>query len=125
MAKKPTFITEAEKDTFAEVMAHTGSAQKAMIAAQPDLITRKNYANVKGHRLIKRPDIQEKMQKSLEKMSKPAMKRIQEMIQSEDESIASQNAWKVVEHIRGKPIAKNLNMNAKVNIEDALFGEAS
>lgn len=109
-----------DKDKFAEVYAHTKSAQKAMIAAQPELVTNKNYANVKGHRMIKKPDIQQKIQKNLEKMSKPAMAKVQELIQSDDEAIASQNAWKVIEHIRGKPLARQVNLNASVTIEDAL-----
>jgi hypothetical protein len=49
------------------------------------------------------------------------MKRIQELIQSDDEAIATTNSWRVVEQLRGKPIARNLNMTAKVSIEDALF----
>ena len=114
-------MSKPDMEVFAEVYAHTHSAQKSMLAAQPELITKKNYANVKGQRLIKRPDIQEKIQKSLEKMSKTATKRIDEMIQSEDEGIATQNAWKVVEHLRGKPVARNLTLNAQVTIEDALF----
>lgn len=114
-------MKKPDLDTFAEVYAHTKSAQKSMLAAQPELVTKKNYANVKGQRLIKRPDIQEKIQKSLEKMSKTATKRIDSLIQSEDETIATQNVWKVVEHLRGKPVARNVNLNAQITIEDALF----
>ena len=110
-----------DKEKFAEVYAHTKSAQKAMIAAEPNLITKKNYANVKGHRMLAKADIQTKIQKNLEKMSKPATKRIAELIQSDDESIATANSWKVIEHIRGKPLARNVNLNATLTIEDALL----
>ena len=116
-------MTKSKPDieTFTEVYAHTKKPITAMIAAQPDLITNKNYANVKARRMLKKTDIQDKIQQKLEKMSKKATKRIDKLIQSEDESIATQNSWKVVEHIRGKPIAKNLNVNATTTIEDVLF----
>jgi hypothetical protein len=112
---------KVDKAVFAEVYAATKSPGKAMIAAQPDLITKKNYANVKAHRMLAKSDVQTKIQQNLEKMSKKAIKRIDELIQSEDEAIATTNSWKTIEHIRGKPIAKNLNMNANVSIEDALL----
>jgi len=112
--------SQVDKEVFAEVYAHTKSAQKAMIAAEPNLITKKNYANVKGHRMLKKTDMQQKIQKNLEKMSKHAIKRIDEMIQSDDEAIATTNAWRVVEQLRGKPVARNLNLNAQVTIEDVL-----
>lgn len=108
------------KDVFAEVYAHTKKPITAAIAAEPELITRRNYANVKARRELKKPDIQEKIQKNLEKMSKNAIKRIDEMIHSDNEAIATQNSWKVVEHIRGTPTNKNLNVNAHLTIEDIL-----
>jgi hypothetical protein len=110
-----------DADKFAEVYAYTKSPGKAMLAAQPNLVTDKNYANVKAHRMLKRTDIQEKIQKNLEKMSKPAIKRIEQLIQSEDEGIATQNAWRTVEHVRGKPVTRSISLHDEVTIEDALF----
>jgi len=92
-----------------------------MLAAQPTLVTNKNYANVKAHRLLKRSDIQDKIQKNLEKMSKSAIKRIETLIQSEDEAIATTNAWKTIEHVRGKAVTRSINLHDSASIEDALF----
>jgi len=108
-------------EVFAEVYAHTKSPGKAMLAAQPTLVTNKNYANVKAHRLLKRSDIQDKIQKNLEKMSKSAIKRIETLIQSEDEAIATTNAWKTIEHVRGKAVTRSINLHDSASIEDALF----
>lgn len=106
---------------FAEVYAHTKSPNKAMLAAQPDLITHKRYAAVKAQRMLKKSDVQEKIQQNLEKMAKKASKRIDELITSENEQIATTNAWKVIEHVRGTPTHRSINLNASVSVEDALF----
>lgn len=118
---KHTKLTDKQIDTFVEVQAITKSPQKAMLAAQPELITNKNYANVKGHRLANKPDIKAKIDLKLQKMSTKAIKTIDKMLQSDNESIATQNAWKVIEHNIGTPVKRSINVNAKATIEDALF----
>lgn len=118
---KHTTLSEKQLDTFAEVQAHTKSPMKAMIAAQPELITKKNYANVKGRRLVTKPDVKARIDKKLQKMSSKATKRVEKLIQSENESIATQNAWKVIEHNIGTPVKRNINVNAQATLEDALF----
>lgn len=114
-------IKQRHDETFAEVVARTGSPKQAIIAAEPDI--NPTYAANKGYRMMQRKDVQEKIQKKLESMQPKAMKRIKELVMSDDESIASQNAWKVVEHLRGKPVARNLNVNATATVEDALFDQ--
>lgn len=112
--------SKPNNQVFAEVYAATKQPLKAMLAAQPDLITNKNYAAVKAQRTLQKKDVQTKIQENLEKMSKKANKRIDELIMSKDEGIATQNSWKVIEHLRGKPVARNVNLNASMSIEDAL-----
>lgn len=114
---------KADEQVFAEVYAATQSPTQAMLAAQPNLITRKKYASVKADRLLKKTDVQTKIQKKLETMSVNASKRIKELIDSNNESIATTNAWKVIEHVRGTPTHRSINLNASVSIEDALFDE--
>lgn len=114
-------LTPIQLETFAEARAAKLSPAKAMIAAQPELIINKNYANVKGRRLMTKPDIKAKIDQKLQKMSIKATKRVEELIQSDNESIATHNSWKVIEHNIGTPVKRNLNITAKANIEDALF----
>lgn len=114
-------LTDKQLDKFADVQAHTKSPMKAMIAAQPELITNPNYANVKGRRLITKPDVKARIDKKLQKMSSKATKRIEKLIQSENENIATTNAWKVIEHNIGTPVKRNINLNATTTLEDALF----
>lgn len=114
-------LTDRQLDRFAEVQAHTKSPMKAMIAAQPELVIDKNYANVKGRRLMVKPDVKARIDKKLQKMSAKATKRIDKLIQSDNEQIATTNAWKVIEHNIGTPVKRNINIGVKANIEDALF----
>lgn len=114
-------IKENHDNLFVEVVAQTGSPKAAMIAVEPNLTDKPAYAANKGYRMMQRSDVQEKIQKKLENMQPKAMKRIKSLVMSEDEAIATQNAWRIVEHLRGKPVARNLNINTNANIEDALF----
>lgn len=114
-------LTDKQLDTFVEVQSATHSPTQAMLAAQPELVTNKRYATQKGLRTLKNKDVQEKIQQKLEKMSIKASKRIDKLIASDNEQVATVNSWRVIEQLRGKPVARNINMNAKVNIEDALF----
>lgn len=114
-------IKEHKQQVFAEVVAKTGSPKAAIIAIEPELVDKPAYAAVKGNRMMKRSDVQEKIQKSLETMRPAATKRIKELIMSDNEAIATANAWKTIEHLRGKPVARNLNVNTTATIEDALF----
>lgn len=110
---------DVTEDTFVEVLTRTNSPSKAMLAAQPHLT--KEYAKVKAQRMLKKPDVQAKIQKKLEIMRPKALKTIDKMLTSDNEQIATANAWRVVEHLRGKPVARNLNMSVSATIEDALF----
>jgi len=114
-------IKEQRQEIFAEVYAKTNSPIKAMIASEPALIDNKPYASVKANRALKKTDIQQKIQIKLEKQSKIALQNIDDLLISDNENIKADTTWKVIEHIRGKAVAKNINLNAKVTIEDALF----
>jgi hypothetical protein len=113
-------LTPAEKERFVEAYALTRKPIISMIAAQPKLATDRNYANVKARRQLAKPDIQDKIQKKLELMSKKATKRIDKLIQSDNEQIATTNAWKVIEHVRGTPINRSITGNFKLDSEDIL-----
>lgn len=116
-----TAIKDAHDQTFVNVMLATNSPSQAMIAAEPALANNKDYAKVKAQRMLKKTDVQEKIQKSLENMRNPALKNIKETLTSDNEQLANNNAWRVIEHLRGTPVKRSITMNTKANIEDALF----
>lgn len=114
-------LTSQQLERFTDARAAKLSPAKAMIAAQPELALNKNYANVKARRLMVKPDIKEKIDKKLQHMAIKATKRIDTLIQSDNEAIATTNAWKVIEHNIGTPVKRNINLTAKANLEDVLF----
>lgn len=114
-------MKEKRSEIFAEVYAETQSPTQAMLAVEPGLKDRPNYLGVKANRTLKRSDIQDKIQKKLESMQNTALKNIKETLSSDNEQLANANAWKIVEHVRGKPITRSLNLHGSANIEDALF----
>lgn len=121
MKKKQVKLTPEQLERFTDARVAKMSPAKAMIAAQPELALNKNYANVKGRRLLSKPDIKTKIDIKLQKLAKSATKRVEEMIQSDNEQIATTNAWKVIEHNIGTPVKRNINLTAKANLEDVLF----
>lgn len=114
-------IKEAHDEVFAEVMARTNAPSKAMIAAEPALADKPHYAAVKAQRMLKKTDIQLKIQDKLEKQAKKALKNVDDLLMSDDENIKSANTWKVIEQIRGKAVTRSISLHDKANIEDALF----
>lgn len=112
---------EQRDDIFVEVYAQTNSPITAIQAAEPHLINKPEYASVKAHRTLQRPDMKAKIDAKLQKMSAKALKTVDKMISSDNEHIATANAWKVIEHNIGTPVKRNINLTAKANIEDALF----
>lgn len=121
MNRKNKVGKEQRDEIFAEVYVQTDSPIKAIQAAEPDLINKPAYASVKAHRTLQRPDMKERIDRKLTKMSTKALKTIDKLITSDNEQIATTNAWKVIEHNIGTPVKRSINVNAKANIEDALF----
>ena len=49
-----------------------------------------------------------------------AANRLEELVNSENEKIATQNVHYVLDHVRGKAIQRSVTAHAKVNIQDLL-----
>lgn len=116
-----TVVKDAHDQRFVDVMLATNSPQAAMIAAEPALANNKAYAKVKAQRMLKKSDVQEKIQKNLESMRLAAQKNIRKTLTSDNEQLANNNAWRVIEHLRGTPVKRSITTHNKANVEDALF----
>ena len=53
-------------------------------------------------------------------LAKPAIERVNAMIQSDDEKIATKNAHFVIDHVRGKALQRTENKNYNLTIEAVL-----
>lgn len=107
-------------DIFAEVYAATKKPSQAIIAAYPHLKDNPEYAKVKAQRELKKPEVRVKIDKKLKQMSNKALKQIDRMITSDNEQIATTNAWKTIEHVTGTPVRRNENLNINLNLEQAI-----
>lgn len=112
--------TEQREEIFADVYARTNSPLKATLAAYPNHADNPAYAAVKGQRELKKKDIQTKIQKKLETMHKKALKSIDELIVSDNDEIRFKSSKFVIEHLRGKPVARHVGLNATASLEDVL-----
>lgn len=62
----------------------------------------------------------EYIENSLEQIGSEAIDRVQSLVHSEDERIATKNAHFVIEHIRGKAVQRNITANVRLNIQSVL-----
>lgn len=122
MTYRKSGLTPAKKK-FSEVYAKTDNAVQAVKEAYPDSkLTYDSKAN-KGYRLLKNAQISaevENQKRRMELIASRAVNKISDLIESDNEQIATQNSWKAYEQVHGKPLSKNVSLTATTNLEDAL-----
>jgi len=115
-------LTPAKKK-FAEVYAKTDNASKAVrIAFKGNKLTKYSIRD-KGRTLLTNPHVNaeiENQKHRMELIASKAVDKIEGLIDSENENIATQNSWKAYEQVHGKPLGKNISLTAVTNLEDAL-----
>lgn len=73
-----------------------------------------NYSKVHGSYMLKKPEVQSAIQILEARMEKTAMKaveRLDQLVDSQDENIATRNAHYVIDQVKGKAVSRNLNAN--------------
>jgi hypothetical protein len=96
-----------------------GSGTAAVRATNPEY----KAPHIRAHAIIKKNNsvnVAEYIEDSLQQIGGEAIDRIGELVQSEDERIATKNAHFVVEHIRGKAVQRNITGHVKLNIQSVL-----
>ena len=109
---KTTTLTPAKK-VFSEVYARTDNATKAIEVAYPNQYS-KEVARVKGHRLLTNDNVInhiEYQKNKLEKLATKAVKKVEQLIDSDNEQIATANVWKTIEQVQGKATIKSTSVN--------------
>ena len=117
---KTSNITPAKK-TFATVYATTENGTQSALVAYPHLTTKS--AADKASKLLKNEEIInhiEYQKEKLEKLATKAVKRVETLIQSKNEMVATTNAWKTIEQVQGRATQKTLSINAHASLEDAI-----
>ena len=104
-------LTPAKKK-FTEVYAETDNGTLAAQTAFPHLT--KGSASVKATRLLNNDIVVnhiEYQKNKLEKLASKAVNRVEELIQSDNEMVATTNIWKTIEQVQGKAVQKSTNIN--------------
>ena len=69
---------------------------------------------------LKQLDANDYIESKINKIGLEAIERIEELVQSPDERIATKNSHFIVEHIRGKAIQRSESKHLNLNIESVL-----
>ncbi len=99
---------------FAEVYAKTGNGVKAVEEAYPDRNLTYGSKAVQATRMLKNANIVnhiEYQRNKLEQLATRSVERVADLIESENEAIATTNAWKTIEQVQGKAMQKSSNVN--------------
>ena len=105
-------LTPAKKK-FSEVYAKTDNATEAVRQAFPE-VSSNEVARVKAHRLLTNDNVSaevEYQKNKLEILASKAVNRVEQLIESDNEAIATTNAWKTIEQVQGKAMQKSSNVN--------------
>lgn len=108
---KTATLTPAKK-IFTEEYARTDNGTQAAMKAFPNI--KKTTAAVKASELLRNPNVVnhiEYQKNKLEKLASKAVNRVEELIQSDNEMVATTNIWKTIEQVQGKAVQKSTNIN--------------
>lgn len=68
----------------------------------------------------KQVNASEMIENRLQQIASDAVERVGELVNSEDEKIATKNSHYVIDHIRGKAVQRSITATAKFNIQNIL-----
>jgi phage terminase small subunit len=127
--RKTRELTPAQKK-FSEVYARTDNGTEAVRQAYPEMAGKssQNTLRVKAHRMLTNDNVYEDIQaqkQRLEQIASSATKRIQQLVHSEDESIALNSSKFAIEQVHGKATVKIESKSAHVSVIYNLGGESA
>lgn len=124
-AKKPikrnrkSELTPAKK-AFAIEYAKTDNGTQSVIKAFSGNKYSPEVATVKANRLLRNDNVLNEIEyqkNKLEKLATKAVNRLDSLINSDNEKVATKNIWNTIHQVQGKPLTKQVNLNADVSIE--------
>ncbi len=111
---KTSTITPAKK-VFSEVYAKTDNGAQAVREAYPELANSSvQSVSTKAGRLLKNVEVVNQIEyqrNKLEILASRSVDRVADLIESDNEAIATTNAWKTIEQVQGKAMQKSSNVN--------------
>lgn len=119
---KTATLTPANKAFTVEYAKTNNGTQSVLKAFSGNNYTIKS-AGVKATRLLNNDSIVnhiEYQKNKLEQLATKAVNRVEQLIDSDNEQVASMNSWKSIEQVQGKAIQRNTNLNIEANVSDII-----
>lgn len=104
---------------------HGRNATKAVQDLQAGTGIKPNSAGEKGYRLLKNSDVQLLLKKLDDEIKVGAVRgveRARQLIESDNEVVASKNSWKFIEHAKGLPTSRTESKVALISISLGKLG---
>lgn len=121
MRKKRIYrvINKEEIASFKAARLLTNNNTEAVQLLEP---TRTIGIEDRAYKIARKASISnvEYVDRKLQQIAVQAVERVQELVGSEDEGIATRNSHFVIDHVRGKPLQRTENKNLNITIEDIL-----
>ncbi len=107
---------------FQAVKAQTGNASQAVRELEPDRVNPATRAHTIQQQLNK-GEVSSYIEHQLIELAQPALQRLEELIDSPNDQVATKNVHYVVDHLRGKAINRSISETRTINIETILAGK--
>lgn len=121
MKKKRIYrvINQQEIANFKATRLLTNNNTEAVQLLEPTRVVGISARATKINRKVQESNV-DYVDKKLQEIAVNAVERVQELVGSEDESIATRNSHFVIDHVRGKALQRTENKNLNITIEDIL-----
>jgi phage terminase small subunit len=114
------------KQTFVNEYIKCDNATESVRRAFPELLKAEgeseHYLEVKANRLMRNDEVQLAINNQKQKLvtiANRAVKRVEQLVESDNEKIATQNVWQVIDHVHGKAIQQiqSTSQSVQFNID--------
>lgn len=115
-------LTPAKK-RFAQEFAKTDNATQSLLTAYEGKNVTYGSAATIANRLLKNVEVSSEIEYQkgkLEKLASRAVDKVEQLINSDNEQVATTNVWKTIEQVQGKATQKVVTENSSVVINLSL-----
>jgi len=123
------------KQKFAQEFAKTDNATLAVKRAYPELAKAveaegrvDTVLRVKANRLLTNENVQQAIvsqKNKLATIANRAVQRVEQLVESDNEKIATANVWQVIDHVHGKAVQQIETSSTAITLNIDLSGSAN
>lgn len=106
---------------FKALEATQGNGSEAVRILEPDtksVGTRAHTINKKANNA----EVTTYIDNQLATIAQPSINRLKELVESDNEQVATKNVHYVIDHLRGKAISRSINRSEVINIDTVISG---